>query len=220
MKDKIILWDLGNTLIYRTKKLINYDTALVKKIFDTPEKKTLAILKEKLKVFPGVYHPWIDGNLITNLHQENQYHKNYFSIVFQELGLNKTKLKEFLKKRNQEIRYNLYKGAENCLKKQKEARTLMGIFTNGRPSRRLIIKRLGIEPYFKPSLIFISDEIGLSKPDSLAFEWVNRFLPKRHQEVILCDDEKINLAAAAKVNWQPVRINHKDKGFAVLNPKN
>ena len=92
----------------------------------------------------------------------------------------------------------------------------MGIVTNGRPSRRDIIKQLEIEKFFDKNLIFISDEISHAKPSKEFFDFVLSEIGK-NAEIILCDDEDRNVDYAKTISWKSFKIDHKDLGFKVLD---
>lgn len=139
--------------------------------------------------------------------------KIFFLEVFKDLGLTEKDVDNFYNERNNEKRYLLFDRTKNYLERLKEKGLILGVFTNGRPSRRRVLESLEIENYFSKRLIFISDEIGLSKPNLSAFKYVKR---KLNNSVYFVDDDIDSLKTAEEIGWISIKMDHNKEGFTVL----
>ncbi|MFA6446440.1 MAG: HAD family hydrolase [Candidatus Paceibacterota bacterium] len=210
----IILFDLGDTLIFRNRDHRSYDLDLISDKFKVDQSTISEALNMSLSAFPGVYSPWKDNSKIRTLSEERQYYASFYTQVFQSLSISQN-AESFVEIRLSQQRYFLFPETKAYLKKLYQHGFLLGIFTNGRPSRRLIIKQLNINEFIDPSLIFISDEIGLYKPDPKSFAYVKQHAPDTN--IALCDDELPNLSTASQMNWGHYQIDHNQSGFKVLD---
>jgi len=211
--DSIILFDLGNTLVYRDKSHEDFDVELIGDLLQKKSSDIKPVLDKWSVKFPGIYSFQFDNQYCRTLGKERKYNETFFQKVFTELK-NPKMLPVFLEKRSAQIRYNLYPETLKylqCLTKT----YILGIATNGRPSRRLVMKQLGIADYFNPEMIFISDEIGKAKPERSFYLYVMKKLPDM-KKMILGDDEVINLLIAKQCGWETLKIDHKKNGFAVF----
>jgi len=213
-RNNIILFDLGDTLFYRDKPIKDFDIDLISNLSKIDLHTIDNAILETEKRYQGIYKHWFDNDKCSNLENEYKYVRSFFSNLFEVLGVD-DQVDNFLDKRKNEIRYKLFSETTNYLQKFSQEYTL-GIVTNGRPSRRNIIKQLDIEKFFDKNLIFISDEIGYSKPSKEFFDFVLDKTDKA-TEVILCDDEDRNINYAKSIDWKVFKIEHKSLGFSVLD---
>lgn len=212
--NKIILFDLGDTLIYRERPIMDFDISLINEISKIDSSTIKNTILEVEKKYQGIYKHWLDNEKCNTLENEYKYIRSFFTDLFEELGTT-NKLDDFLSNRKQEIRYKLFNKAEQYLELL-SVKYDLGIITNGRPSRRDVIKQLKIDLYFNNNLIFISDEIGHSKPDKSFFDFVIKEVGKDTQ-IIICDDEDRNIEYAKKIGWDSYKIDQKELGFKVLD---
>ncbi len=212
--NKIILFDLGDTLFSRDRLIKDYDIDLIKNIAGIDRQTIESTISEIEKEYSGIYKHWFDNDKCNNLENEYKYTTSFFTNLFEELGI-KNQLEDFLAERKNEIRYKLFPETKDYLSKL-SMKYILGIVTNGRPSRREIIKQLKIEKYFDQNMIFISDEIGHSKPNKKFFNYVLHKI-ESDVEIILCDDENRNIDYAKGIGWKVYKIDHKNKGFKVLD---
>lgn len=212
--DKIILFDLGDTLFYREKPIMDFDIKLINEISKIDNSTIKNTILEVEKKYQGIYKHWLDNEKCKTLENEHRYVRSFFTDLFEELGI-VDRLNDFLSNRRQEVRYKLFDSAEQYLKSLSTKYDL-GIITNGRPSRREIIKQLNIDQYFDNDLIFISDEIGYSKPDKSFFDFVMKNLGQ-YTQTIVCDDEDRNIEYVKNIGWDTYKIDHKKLGFQVLD---
>lgn len=213
MKGKrIILFDLGDTLIYRQKSHYEYDICLLMEFLGLERRRIEEAMKESLSKYKGVYDTFTRGEAFTNLEKEDRFTQDFFLKVLRFLCTEQS-LDEFFEKRRSEKRYKLFNGAKKLLSSLNKLYNL-GIFTNGRPSRRRVLENLYIDEYFKKNLIFISDEIGLSKPDKKAFLYVENKINTK--DLIYIDDELENIKVARELNWNTVLVNRGGKKFRSL----
>ena len=212
-KNKIILFDLGNTLIYREKTHRQYDIELAQSITKKSGASISTAINRHLSGFPGVYDFNIDNNKCRSLENEDNYNQNFFKLIFADIN-SADKLDVFMQKRNSQTRYHLFPGSLKILKRLKELDFKLGVASNGRPSRRRIMKQLGIYKYFKPDAIYISDEMGIAKPSSAFFAKITKDFDSF--KFALYDDEECHIKAAQKKGWDVILINHNSKGFRHL----
>lgn len=90
----------------------------------------------------------------------------------------------------------------------------VGIISNGYgPLQRSRLKVAGVESYLTESLIFISDEIGIAKPDKKIF----RFILKKHRiksdECIFIDDNDKNIISAKELGFNTIHYTATIKDF-------
>ena len=209
-----ILFDLGDTLIYRNKSHLEYDTEWISHLAGANPATVKTTLLHFSIEFPGVYATWKDNHKITTLVQEKDYLLHFFTKVTSAIKFSYSP-ETLVESRFSQPRYQLFPDAQYYLSQLRSSNYPLGIFTNGRPSRRIILKQLQIENLFLPNLVFISDEIGSTKPNQSAYDYVTSLA--KTNKIILCDDELPNITEAEKLGWKGLRVNHKQKGFQVLD---
>lgn len=211
---EIILFDLGDTLIYRDRSLIDCDLNLICDTYNIPTSKVQKALNKWSITYPGVYSPWKDNNKCFTLESEDIYNKDFFIKVFKELNLDEF-VDNYYNQRIRQTWYKIFPKTMFYLSMLRKRSYVLGIFTNGRPSRRRTLEQLNISEYFDPNYFFISDEIKLTKPHLKTFKYIENILsPNR---IIFCDDETQNIQVAKKLNWSAIKINHKKDGFHPLD---
>jgi putative hydrolase of the HAD superfamily len=83
------------------------------------------------------------------------------------------------------------------------------IITNG-PSahQRNKIKNLGLEPYFTPNEVIISDEVGIAKPDRGIFKLAEeRFHIDRNHAWYIGDSYSADMMGASNAGWNTIWFN-------------
>ena len=87
----------------------------------------------------------------------------------------------------------------------------LGILSNGgRSFQREKIKILGLEQWFDPENIFISEEIGYEKPDDRAFQFVSDRWQIKPSEIILVGDAyDHDIVGAASSGLQTIWMNRR-----------
>ncbi len=207
---KIIYFDLGDTLLYRVKTQKEFDIDAL--ISVTGLSKDI-VVKTIGSDYDNMYTPRLDKSTL-NLKQEMDNQRKLLLATLVTLGKG-NQINELLLFRSRQKRYKLFPGVIRYLTKLKPLYDL-GIITNGRPSRRIVMKNLGILNFFIPDLIYISDEMGASKPDLE----ISKIVKGRefYDQVILVDDEENNLFMAKSFGWDFVHIKHsKNQTLEVLN---
>ncbi|OGC52372.1 hypothetical protein A2982_00715 [candidate division WWE3 bacterium RIFCSPLOWO2_01_FULL_39_13] len=210
---RTIFFDLGNTLLYRSEPLIISDAKLINKIGLISPVVILGVLSKHSFSFPGVYSRTEDNKKLTSLDIEMKYYSDFFNIVFDELKI-KYDMTSFIDLRCRDKRYSLYPNTLGILKKLKSNGYQLGIITNGRPSRQIVMDNLGISKYVIQN-IFISDVLGFAKPSRRIFEYARS---KIVGSIALCDDDISSLNSAKKIGYDTIHIDHKHKlGFSSLS---
>ncbi len=213
--NQIILFDLGDTLVYRPKKHLDSDVELIAAEYRLNPDKIRKSIIQNTRFYPGVYSPWLDNRKIRNLSQEKNYYSRYFSLVFASLGISQLP-EDLIEKRLGQKRYFLFPNSLFYLQQLCKLGYQLGIFTNGRPSRRIVLQELHIDQFFNPKMIFISDELQLTKNDPAAYRLINLQLPS--DKITLCDDEQQFLDLAAETGWTGLLVNQHKLGLSVLDP--
>lgn len=87
------------------------------------------------------------------------------------------------------------------------------VLTNG-PSKdqREKIGNLGLNKYFKEKNLFISDEIGIAKPEIRIFKEIEKTLGCKGENILYIGDNYYNdIVASYRSNWNPVFYNFENK---------
>lgn len=204
MKTKYIFFDFNGVLAIQVKK----NKSEIAKYLQVPEQKVIEfedkyILGDELKKYWDEIH---------DIESEKKYFVEYSRLLFNFFGIefssDKVEQITVLKFENQ---FNLVSGIESILKKFEEKDYRLGIITNARPSRRLIISQLGLNEYFDPKNIFISREIGLFKTDTRIYQKVIKETNCNLEESIYLDDKEEYLKNAAEAGFQRLYLISKEK---------
>jgi len=206
---QLILFDLGNSLFYKSKSHLDYDIDLINLHTHLRPSLIKTLIEKYSALNPEIYDYSINSK--KSLSEEDRFDKNFFYKVFNEMG-KKDLLSHFLSDRKTQIRYELYKESVHLLSLLSAKGYPLGILTNGRPSRRRVVNLLKIDSFFEKKYIFISDEIGFSKPNQEVFRHVSDVVG--YNNITLCDDEEINIKSAIKFGWKGIEINHNSFGFS------
>lgn len=206
----LVLFDLGNTLIYRDKSLIDFDVELIEKLSQLGKVVIKKEVSDLLIEHPEIYNFRVGS--ISNLGDEDERNYVFFESVFGKLEIPNSKLDEFIRLRNEEVRYLLFDGTVEMLSEMKKKFDL-GIVTNGRPSRRRVVQQLKIDSFFTPEFVFISDEVGLAKPDEEFYKYIMNSVDNKNRKIYLCDDEDGNLRFSKEIMIVPVKVDHETFGY-------
>ncbi|ASA19627.1 HAD family hydrolase [Paenibacillus donghaensis] len=108
---------------------------------------------------------------------------------------------------SRQYRIELIEGVREQLERFLAADYQVGIITNGPKEHQMNkIRGLGVDKIIKPELIFISDAVGLAKPDPAIFAHVNEVTGTSPDQSVYVGDTWANdvvgaLAAGWKVCW-------------------
>lgn len=211
---KILLFDLGNTLIYRNRSHFDFDVELILSCIPMcTEDKVKSILESVKKKYPEMYDHSLTSDRFVNIDSEDKFVKEFFEEVFALLNSIEF-LNEFINKRQNQIRYLLYPEVLEVISNL-SLKYNLGILTNGRPSRRRVLKLLNLDQYLNAELFFISDEIGKAKPYKDIFDYVGKATTGK--VIYLIDDEERNIKAAKEANWQAIHITNSKEFNNILN---
>lgn len=103
----------------------------------------------------------------------------------------------------------LRRGAVELFEELKEKGYLLFILTNGTEEGQYNkLKNLGMEQHIDPKYWFVSEEIGLSKPDLEMFQYVQDKIGLQEDEIVFIGDHLVNDCLAAKTHgWQSIYFN-------------
>lgn len=103
----------------------------------------------------------------------------------------------------------LRRGAVELFEELKEKGYLLFILTNGTEEGQYNkLKNLGMEQHIDPKYWFVSEEIGLSKPDLEMFQYVQDKIGLQEDEIVFIGDHLVNDCLAAKTyGWQSIYFN-------------
>ena len=159
------------------------------------------------------------SELIDKLYSKSTYHTfikalntkapDVFSYVIEEHNLPKT-LKEhlILSYRYHTPNIKLHEGVILILEQLKNKNIPMYLITDGRGiTQRLKISSLGIESFFES--IFISEEVGVGKPDPDSFISIQRLHPNQ-SIVYIADNPKKDFIAPKLLGWDSIGILNKN----------
>lgn len=112
----------------------------------------------------------------------------------------------------QQSQITLIPEMEQVLNFAKERNINIGIITNGPSShQRMKLKQLNIEKWIDEKNIFISSEVGFSKPDVNIFRLAEEFMSlDRENTYYIGDSYKNDVVGAKKAGWKSIWINHRE----------
>ncbi|AXU77712.1 TPA: HAD family hydrolase [Clostridioides difficile] len=111
----------------------------------------------------------------------------------------------------QQSQITLIPEVERILNFSKERNINLGIITNG-PSnhQRMKLKQLNIENWVDKSNIFISSEVGFSKPDTNIFRVAENVMNlDRENTYYVGDSYRNDVLGAKKAGWKSIWLNHR-----------
>lgn len=111
----------------------------------------------------------------------------------------------------QQSQITLIPEMEQALNFAEERNINIGIITNGPSShQRMKLKQLNIEKWIDEKNIFISSEVGFSKPDVNIFRLAEKFMSlDRENTYYIGDSYKNDVVGAKKAGWKSIWINHR-----------
>lgn len=111
----------------------------------------------------------------------------------------------------QQSQITLIPEMERVLNFAKEKNINIGIITNGPSShQRMKLNQLNIENWADKSNIFISSEVGASKPDINIFRLAENVMNlDRENTYYIGDSYKNDVVGAKKAGWKSIWINHR-----------
>ena len=196
----VVFFDIGDTLAYRERSRIDADVDYFCMI--TGLKKGIVrhflyeLSLEQRWLYD--YSTPVRGEDIIDLHLESSAYKCIIRSLYERLNYvtDDANLDRIVDKRYDHMGYKLRDGVVDLLETLKTRGTSLGIFTNGRPSRRRILRDFGILDYFDDNLIYISDELGVSKKD------ISMYRLAGDAKNVLVDDEHCYRNLARSVGWE------------------
>ncbi len=89
----------------------------------------------------------------------------------------------------------------------------LGMITNGPVEhQKNKIAALGLDKYFPKDHIFISDEVGIAKPDPTIFKIAAERLGLQAEEILYVGDTWINdIVGSSEAGWQSLWFNHRNR---------
>jgi FMN phosphatase YigB (HAD superfamily) len=89
----------------------------------------------------------------------------------------------------------------------------LGIITNGPTEYQLNkIKSLGLTAFFPRDLLFISDEVGVAKPNPAIFHYTAQKVNKSCEDLLYIGDTWENdVVAPINAGWQSIWFNHRQR---------
>jgi HAD superfamily hydrolase (TIGR01549 family) len=105
----------------------------------------------------------------------------------------------------------LFPDVPALLSQLREAGYELGVITNGPVAHQLNkIKTLGIQEYINKDWLFISDGVGVAKPDPAIFRHVSEKVGIAPADLLYIGDTWANdIKAAIQAGWQAVWFNHR-----------
>ena len=86
----------------------------------------------------------------------------------------------------------------------------IGIITNGgEKQQRKKIKTVGLLPFLTPSLILISEVVGIAKPNAAIFQHAQQLAKVRPEHILIVgNDFTLDIEPAQRLGWQTLLIDH------------
>jgi len=190
---KAVLFDLDDTLFSTTKFAKKARRAAVQAMIETgldvPEQDVMRELDEVIAEFSSNYDHHFD-KLLQRMRPSALQHLNSAMIVAAGVvAYHNTKIRELAP----------YDDVYPLLEALRAAGVRTGIITHGWTVKQAEkIVRLGLLPYLDPKAIFISDQIGISKPNPKLYLTVLNDLGLDASEVMYVGDNLVNDIAPPK----------------------
>lgn len=197
MDKAIIMFDVGDTLLYRTASRLDQDVEFLSGLSGLSPAKVKARIEAVTQKYPWFYdysQPIEDRECIDLVFEKQQTIKVLREIT-KTLGV-KQDPETLYEERLKSLGYQLFDNTLPILGKLSEGYKL-GVVTNGRPSRRIILEMLGVMQFIDHSLIFISDELGLSKYDQQLYDLIS----SKAEKIYFVDDEEPFRQRAGQNGW-------------------
>lgn len=190
---RAILFDLDDTLCATTefarRARLNAVRAMIEAGLDLPEGEVYAELQEVIREFSSNYEHHFD-KLLLRFPPEATRHLNRALVVAAGVSAyHDTKFRE----------WRPFPGVRELFRDLHQAGVRLGIITHGlavKQAEKLI--RLELVPYLDPRAIFISDAIGISKPNPKLYLHALRHLELEPCEVMYVGDNPPNDIAPPK----------------------
>lgn len=214
-KLKAIFFDIDDTL-YSTTEFVKIARkrsidAMVKLGLKYPKKMLYKELDEVISEFSSNY-PFHYDKLLKRIPKEAFEGINPSILVATAvIAYHKTKWQYF----------KIYPDAFALLQSLSKVNLIKGIITDGLEVKQAEkIVRLGIYNYLTPSAIFISDQVGISKPNVKLYERVCTVLGLLPQEIMYVGDHPVlDIEPAASLDMITVLCVRAENKFSTLKPK-
>jgi HAD superfamily hydrolase (TIGR01549 family) len=108
---------------------------------------------------------------------------------------------------------SLFSDALNLLSYLKQRQYSLGIITNGPVNHQLNkVRQLKLNNYIPSEKIFISDSLGIAKPNPKVFMVVSEILKlPPNQLVYVGDSWRNDIVASTQANWNSIWFNHRNR---------
>ena len=214
-KIKAIFFDLDDTLI-NSRKAEQKAAAIFKKqfrVFDNINEEEFETLWHQIAI--EQYRKYSKGEISYKKHRINR-----IKAIFSEVNVEKNDeealevfniyLKEYQKN------WQLFEDATKILEKIKKNYKLVLITNGDSNQQRKKIKKMKLEKYF--SEIFISDEVGVSKPKKEIFELACSKVGEKPENCLMIGDSfKLDIEGAQKAGLNAIWVNRKNEKFKYEN---
>ena len=194
-KIKYILFDVGNVLVYKrthedenVARLLNLSRFEYRELLDK-------IIEEQTD------DEKMQFKNINTVEKEYEYLQSFHTKICKVLNIEpRPELIEKMTECRMKGDFDLKDGVIDTLTRLSSQYSL-GILSNALPSRRVHeLKIKNLDSFFKH--IFISKEIGLSKPDPKIYEYVLREINLKPDEILFIDDKLEYLKGAEKAGFK------------------
>jgi len=185
-KNGVLVFDLDNTLILRDEAMVK----CIEAVFSIP----LSTL-EKRKISEKDQKGYADRMDFCNWLQE-----------FLEIPMEAIEVWALIRKNiGRFVRLN--NDVTLVLNKISKHFDLALLSNGGRITQSLKIKSTGLDQYFAPQSIFISEAIGWKKPEPNAFKIVEQSFPSNAKFCMIGDNWQNDIVGALNVGWQAIHVS-------------
>jgi putative hydrolase of the HAD superfamily len=204
MKIKAILFDAGETLIYRNPSLVEITRRLLKRNGINISKE---IISNVLNHCALKMKPVVEGGRVP----DSKKWEIYINMVFKKLKIKDksliTNLKNHLKKGTS---FRCFPDTKQTLKYLKKMGFKLAIVSNASAEVENIFKRTGIDKFFDS--IIVSEKVGYEKPDIRIFKKALKELNVLPEEAVFIGDNFIaDIKGAIKAGIYPVWLHRQSK---------
>jgi len=203
-----IFFDLDDTLHDHQKP---FAEALIH-IFPTfPQRKHIQSVYKRLRHYSDLL--WVDYNAGTKSLDELRIERIILALKDFHFPISKSQASEFQQRYEQELfNISLFHEIPEILSELQQ-RFEIGIITNGPVKHQSNkIKALGLERFIPSDRIFISDGLGIAKPDPNIFlEVAKRVKGVPHEMLYIGDTWKNDVIGPIEAGWQAIWFNHRKR---------
>ncbi|MFK7776459.1 MAG: HAD family hydrolase [Saprospiraceae bacterium] len=195
-KKKYLVFDLDNTLIVRDQAMIDCIENIFKKKLSNSQKVVIKKQDEEGHSDRIVFCQWLK--------------------VFLKIQINKNEIWDLIKN-NIGFFVSLNDGARPMLQDLHGKYELVLLTNGGKENQQRKIDHTGLKEFFPEERIFISGQIGYSKPNPRIFQLVENKFGKNNHYCMIGNHFEKDIIGAKEIGWQAIYLSQEKKYSSIEN---